>query len=126
MIAGIGIDIVSISRFDRLIERYGDRVLRKVFTDPERREGDRKAARAAFYAVRFAAREAFYKALGTGWGRGLPLKEVSVASGEGGRPSLVIGERMRKELEERGIAGHHVSLTHDGDSAVAVVILETG
>ena len=125
MIAGIGIDIVSISRFERLIERYGDRVLRKIFTDSERREGDRKAARAAFYAVRFAAREAFYKALGTGWGRGLPLKEVSVASGEGGRPSLVIGERMRAELEERGVFRHHVSLTHDGDSAVAVVVLET-
>ena len=113
MIAGIGIDIVSISRFERLIERYGNRVLEKVFTDSERCEGDRKAGRPAYYAVRFAAREAFYKALGTGWGRGLPLKEVSVASDEAGRPSLVIGERMRTELEKRGIARHHVlSLIH--------------
>lgn len=125
MITGIGIDIVSISRFERLIERYGDRVLRKVFTDSERREGDRKAARASFFAARFAAREAFYKALGTGWGRGLPLKEVSIAAGEGGRPSLVIGARLRAELEKRGVSRHHVSLTHDGDSAVAVVVLET-
>jgi holo-[acyl-carrier protein] synthase len=125
MIAGIGIDIVSISRFERLIERYGNRVLEKVFTDMERREGDRKSGRAAFFAVRFAAREAFYKALGTGWGRGLPLKEVSVATGEGGRPSLVVGERMQAEIEARGIVRHHVSLTHDGDSAVAVVILES-
>ena len=126
MIAGIGIDIVSISRFERLIERYGDRFLEKVFTGAERDEGDRKASRASFFAVRFAAREAFYKALGTGWGRGLPLKEVSVASGEGGRPLLVLGDRMRLELEERGITRHHLSQTHDGDSAVAVVVLETG
>jgi len=124
MIAGIGIDIVAISRFERIIERYGTRFLEKVFTDRERNEGDRKAVRAPFFAARFAAREAFYKALGTGWGRGLPLKEVSVATGERGRPSLVIGERMHAELEERGIARYHVSLTHDGDSAVAVVILE--
>jgi len=124
MIAGIGIDIVSISRFERLIDRYGKRFLEKVFTDRERNEGGRKTARAPFFAVRFAAREAFYKALGTGWGRGLPLKEVSVAKGEEGRPSLVIGERMHAELEERGVGRYHVSLTHDGDSAVAVVILE--
>jgi holo-[acyl-carrier protein] synthase len=124
MIAGIGIDIVSISRFERLIERYGDRFLEKVFTDGERNEGERKVARASFFAARFAAREAFYKALGTGWGRGLPLKEVSVASGERGRPSLILGERMHDELAERNITGYHVSLTHDGDSAAAVVILE--
>ncbi len=124
MIAGIGIDIVSISRFERLIERYGSRFLVKVFTDRERKEGERKAVRAPFFAARFAAREAFYKALGTGWGRGLPLKEVSVASDESGRPSLTIGERMQTELAQRNIADCHVSLTHDGDSAVAVVILE--
>ena len=124
MIAGIGIDIVSISRFERLIERYGSRFLVKVFTDRERKEGERKAVRAPFFAARFAAREAFYKALGTGWGRGLPLKEVSVASDESGRPSLTIGGRMQTELAQRNIADCHVSLTHDGDSAVAVVILE--
>ena len=124
MIAGIGIDIVSISRFERLIERYGTRFLEKVFTSRERDEGGRKVSRGSFFAARFAAREAFYKALGTGWGRGLPLKEVSVATGEKGRPSLVIGERMQMELEERGIARYHVSLTHEGDSAAAVVVLE--
>lgn len=126
MIAGIGIDIVSISRFERLIERYGDRFLGKVFTEGEREEGERKAVRAPYYAARFAAREAFYKALGTGWGRGLPLKEVSVTSDELGRPTLLLGERMHTELTERNIADCHVSLTHDGDSAAAVVILESG
>mgnify|MGYP001106456612 CR=1 FL=1 len=125
MIAGIGIDTVSISRFEKLIERYGARFLEKVFTDSERAEGGRRVAQASFFAARFAAREAFYKALGTGWGRGLPLKEVSVITGEGGRPALILGPRMVLELEERGISHQHVSLTHDGDSAVAIVILET-
>jgi holo-[acyl-carrier protein] synthase len=125
MIAGVGIDIVPISRIDRLISRYGERFLRKVFTDREREEGSRKAVPAPFFAARFAAREAFYKALGTGWGRGLSLKEVSVITGEAGRPLLDIGRRMSDEIDRLGIDRYHVSLTHDGDSAIAIVILET-
>jgi holo-[acyl-carrier protein] synthase len=63
MIAGVGIDIVSISRIERLIRLYGDRFLGKVFTERERDEGLRKAVQAPFFAARFAAREAFYKAI---------------------------------------------------------------
>ena len=125
MIAGVGIDIVSISRIERLIDRYGDRFLGKVFTERERDEGSRRAVQAPFFAARFAAREAFYKALGTGWGRGLSLKEVSITTAEAGRPLLDIGERIGEEIKGRGIDQWHVSLTHDGDSAIAVVILET-
>ncbi len=125
MIAGVGIDIVSISRIERLIGRYGDRFLGKVFTERERDEGSRRAVQAPFFAARFAAREAFYKALGTGWGRGLSLKEVSITTAEAGRPLLDIGERIGEEIKGRGIDRWHVSLTHDGDSAIAVVILET-
>ncbi len=125
MIAGVGIDIVSISRIERLISRYGDRFLGKVFTEQERDEGSRRAVQAPFFAARFAAREAFYKALGTGWGRGLSLKEVSVTTGESGRPLLDIGELVGEEIKGVGIDRWHVSLTHDGDSAIAVVILET-
>ncbi len=125
MIAGVGIDIVSISRIDRLIRRYGDRFLGKVFTEREREEGSRKAMQAPFFAARFAAREALYKALGTGWGRGLSLKEVSITTGDAGRPLLDIGERIGEELQGLGIDRWHVSLTHDGDSAIAVVILES-
>ena len=125
MIAGVGIDIVSISRIERLINRYGNRFLGKVFTERERDDGSRRAVQAPFFAARFAAREAFYKALGTGWGRGLSLKEVSVTTGEGGRPLLDIGELVGKEIRGMGIDRWHVSLTHDGDSAIAIVILET-
>jgi holo-[acyl-carrier protein] synthase len=125
MIAGVGIDIVSISRIERLIRLYGDRFLGKVFTERERDEGLRKAVQAPFFAARFAAREAFYKAIGTGWGRGLSLKEVSVSTGEAGRPLLDFGERISEEIKGMGIYRWHVSLTHDGDSAIAIVILET-
>jgi holo-[acyl-carrier protein] synthase len=124
MISGIGIDTISISRVARLLEKHGERFLGKIFTARERTEGAKRISSAPFYAARFAAREAFYKALGTGWGRGLPLKEVSVVTDDKGRPSLELGERVRRELEDMGIDGCHLSLTHDGDSAIAVVILE--
>jgi holo-[acyl-carrier protein] synthase len=125
MITGIGIDTVSISRIEKLLDRRGERFLAKVFTARERSEGAKKAFNAPFFAARFAAREAFYKALGTGWGKGLPLKEVSVITDDTGRPSLALGKRISRELEVRGIGKCHVSLTHDGDSAIAVVILES-
>ena len=108
MIAGVGIDIVSISRIERLIDRYGDRFLGKVFTERERDEGSRRAVQAPFFAA-----------------RGLSLKEVSITTAEAGRPLLDIGERIGEEIKGRGIDQWHVSLTHDGDSAIAVVILET-
>jgi holo-[acyl-carrier protein] synthase len=124
MITGVGIDTISISRVARLLEKHGERFLGKIFTERERYEGANRLSNAPFFAARFAAREAFYKALGTGWGRGLPLKEVSVVTDESGRPSLQFGERIKAELERMGIARCHLSLTHDADSAIAVVILE--
>jgi len=78
MIIGTGIDIVSVGRITHLIDRYGRRFLAKVFTQHEIDAGLALAgtARDRFFAARFAAREAFFKALGTGWGRGISLRDV--------------------------------------------------
>ena len=126
MIAGIGIDTVSVPRISGLIDRYGERFLRKVFTDRERSEGLERVDSADFFAARFAAREAFFKALGTGWGRGISLKEVGVVRGDQGRPGFEFSERVKDVLEQRNIAFCHLSLTHDGGTAQALVIMEGG
>ena len=85
MIVGLGIDSVSISRIAGLIDRYGHRFLEKIFTEDEIAEGLGRRDSAQYFAARFAAREAFFKALGTGWGRGIPLKEVGVTKEESGK-----------------------------------------
>ncbi len=124
MIVGVGIDSVSISRIAVLIDRYGRRFLEKVFTEDEIAKGLRRRDAAQYFAARFAAREAFFKALGTGWGRGIPLKEVSVAREESGQPLLSLSGRALKTTESRGTSISHLSLSHEADIAQAIVILE--
>ncbi|MCK4235524.1 MAG: holo-ACP synthase [Candidatus Krumholzibacteria bacterium] len=124
MIIGIGIDIVLISRIEKLVEEHGERFLRKVFSDPEIVEGTTKRKSAHFFAGRFAAREAFFKALGTGWGRGLTLKEVSVTTTDQGQPNLDLSGNIEQFLRSKGINRSHLSISHDGDIAQAIVILE--
>jgi holo-[acyl-carrier protein] synthase len=125
MITGIGIDIVSISRIARLIERYGERFLRKIFTTTEISEGTARLPSAQYFAGRFAAREAFFKALGTGWGRGISLKEIHIAATDTGRPTISFSDRIAQVCAARGIARSHLSITHEGDTAQAIVILES-
>lgn len=124
MIAGVGLDTVSISRISRLIDRYGERFLRKVFSGREIEEGLRRKDAPSFFAARFAAREAFFKALGTGWGRGISLREVPVARDISGRPGFELSQRAEKALSALGIIRTHLSLTHDGDAAQAMVVME--
>jgi holo-[acyl-carrier protein] synthase len=126
MIVGVGIDSVSISRIARLIDRYGRRFLEKVFTEEEISEGQARRDGAHYFAARFAAREAFFKALGTGWGRGIPLKEVSVTREESGKPLLKLSGRAREAAGSIGTSISHISLSHEADIAQAVVILEGG
>lgn len=126
MIVGIGTDLVSVSRISRLINNHGNRFLEKIFTEAEISEGTKRTDSAQFFAARFAAREAFFKALGTGWGRGISLKEVGVVKGEQGKPGFTFSEKVKKALQQRNIGFSHLSLTHDGDLAQAFVILEGG
>jgi holo-[acyl-carrier protein] synthase len=126
MIVGVGIDAVSISRIAGLIDRYGQRFLSKVFTEDEIAGGRGRRDGAQYFAARFAAKEAFFKALGTGWGRGISLKEVSVRREESGRPSLLLSGRALEAAKSRGAETSHVSLSHEAGTAQAIVILEGG
>lgn len=128
MIIGTGIDIVLVGRIMHLIDRYGRRFLAKVFSDHEIDEGLALSgpARDRFFAARFAAREAFFKALGTGWGRGIPLREVAVVREPAGRPVIALSGRAEEAAASRRIAAIHLSLAHEGGIAQAVVILEGG
>jgi holo-[acyl-carrier protein] synthase len=125
MILGIGIDIVSIARMERVIAARGERFLRRVFSPSEVEEGAKRLRSAPYFAARFAAREAFVKALGTGFRRGVSLADIAVATGELGRPELVLGGRAAELLEGLGSARCHLSISHDGDGAQAIVILES-
>jgi holo-[acyl-carrier protein] synthase len=126
MIVGVGIDSVSIDRIEKLIEKHGRRFLEKVFTDDEIAEGLGRRDSGQYFAARFAAREAFFKALGTGWGRGISLREVSVEREESGRPRLVLSPKALQAAEKIGATTSHLSLSHEAGTAQAIVILEGG
>jgi holo-[acyl-carrier protein] synthase len=125
VIEGVGIDMVRIERVWEALRRHGDRALRRFFTaaEAERCRGSRHPPES--FAARFAAKEAFFKALGTGWGRGGDWTDVEVVSAESGAPTVNVYGRAAELCAARGIRRIHVSLTHTGDTAAAVVVLES-
>ena len=124
MIVGVGIDLVRIERVREVLERRGERALSRFFTAAERERclGSRHPPES--FAARVAAKEAFFKALGTGWGTGGAWCEVEVVSAANGAPSLRLSGRAAEEASARGVQRIHLSLTHTGDTAGAVVVLE--
>ena len=88
MIVGSGNDLIDIRRIEATLERFGDRFVERIFTDVERAKSDRRAARAASYAKRFAAKEACSKALGTGLRKGVLWRDMGVINMPGGKPTM--------------------------------------
>jgi holo-[acyl-carrier protein] synthase len=126
MIVGIGIDVVDIARVERMLESLGERALRRLFAPGEADYIRGKKSRAQHAAVRLAAKEAAFKALsGTPRARLIGWREVEVANGWDGSPSLLFHGVARERLEELGVSQAHLSLTHSAASAVAVVVLES-
>ncbi|MCD6307670.1 MAG: holo-ACP synthase [Candidatus Latescibacteria bacterium] len=124
MIVGIGIDIVQISRLGDAVDRYGDRFLRRVFTDWERAYCEARIRTMERYAARFAAKEAAFKALGRGWDAAGGFTSVEVLSGEAGNPVLMFHGRAEELFDRLGATGAYLSLTHDAGVSAAVVVLE--
>jgi len=124
MIVGIGIDQVEVARMAGFLERWPDRGPARVFTREERSVCGRRAAPAECYAARFAAKEAFVKALGSGLAPGMRWREIEVVSGAEGRPRLRISGRAAERLREAGGRSLHLSCTHDAGMAAAVVVIE--
>jgi holo-[acyl-carrier protein] synthase len=122
MIIGLGTDIAEVHRIAKSIENNSFK--EKVFSKAEIEYCDTKVNKAESYTARFAAKEAFFKALGTGWRGGMSFKEVEVWNDELGKPTLNILGNTAEILKERNIKKIHISLSHIKDVAMATVILE--
>jgi holo-[acyl-carrier protein] synthase len=126
MIAGLGTDIVSVERIRRALARHEDRFALKVLADSEWQTAKGLQDRAPFVAKRFAAKEAFFKALGAPPSPANTWHQLAIANEVDGRPCLVFGDALEKLLTERGITGWHVSLSDEREYAIATIILERG
>lgn len=125
MIAGIGVDLTSIERIGRVWRRAGERFARHVLAEAEQRELAAVTDPARFLAKRWAAKEAFAKAAGTGMRAPLNWTSISVAHDPLGRPSLEFSDVVRAWLSRRGIEHCHLSLSDERDHVCAFVVLET-
>ena len=110
MIIGIGSDLIDIRRIEKSIEKFGEKFTARCFTQEEQARSNGRKDCAASYAKRFAAKEAFVKALGTGF-RGVGYKDAGVVHLPSGKPTLAFSPAMRERLNALGIAGGQVSLT---------------
>jgi holo-[acyl-carrier protein] synthase len=124
LICGIGTDVVEAARIERMLERFGERFAHRILTPLERARFDRSRRPAAYLALRFAAKEAFSKAVGTGFRTPVLLSRVSVVQDALGKPSFAFDPSLAALLEGRGITGHHLSLSDEAGLAFAVVVLE--
>jgi holo-[acyl-carrier protein] synthase len=129
MIIGLGSDLCNIDRIAASLERFGERFETRVFTETERAKARRRPFTiAGTYAKRFAAKEAFSKAVGTGFRRGVFMKDIGVVNAPSGAPTLALAGGAAKRLEEMVPPGHeahiHLTLTDDHPWAQAFVIIE--
>ncbi len=122
MIIGIGTDIAETARIAKSIESKSFK--ERVFSKSEISYCEKKTNPAESFAARFAAKEAFFKALGTGWRGGLAFNEVEIVNDELGKPSLNVFGKTAKIISEKNIKSMHVSLSHTKETAIAVVVLE--
>ncbi len=125
MIYGTGVDIVDISRFERFLREGNDALFQRLFTPAEIDYCSPKRRSAQHYALRFAAKEAFVKALGTGLREGMAWREMEVVNDATGKPELRLTGRAADLFRERGLLRSFLSLSHDANVAVAFVVLET-
>ena len=129
MIIGIGSDLCNIERIQASLDRFGDRFEARVFTDVERAKAARRPfTRAGTFAKRFAAKEAFSKAVGTGFKRGVFMRDIGVVNGVGGAPTLALTGGAKARLDAMTPQGHvaaiFLTLTDDHPWAQAFVVIE--
>jgi holo-[acyl-carrier protein] synthase len=124
VIFGTGVDIVDISRFERFVRENNQPLLQRLFTQREHEYCAARKQSAQHYALRFAAKEAYLKALGTGLRDGISWKDIEVVNDDLGKPELLLSGRGAEIFREKGLARCHLSLSHDGNFGVAMVVLE--
>ena len=123
MIFGIGTDIIEIARVEDKLSRTRG-LKEKVFTAGEIEYSQAKAKSGQHFAARFAAKEAFLKAMGTGWRSGYRFNDVEIVNDQLGKPEVRVHGKVREFCEANGIRRWHVTLSHSRELAKAVVVLE--
>jgi holo-[acyl-carrier protein] synthase len=124
VIYGVGTDLIEIARVERALARFGERFARRILCEPELRRFQSHKQPASYLAKRFAAKEAFTKALGTGIHAPANWHGMWVVNLRSGKPVLEYSEALRRLLSERGVGKAHLSLTDERAMAAATVILE--
>ncbi len=124
MIVGTGIDLVNIDRIERVMNRWGNAFVRRVFTEQEILLCQQRLRPSECFAIRFAAKEAFLKAIGWGLRNGIQWIDVEVQSDALGKPSLSLHRKAREVLEALHIEKSFLTLSHEHPYAVAHVLLE--
>lgn len=124
MIYGIGIDVIQPHRVERLLEKYGDRFVHRVLTPQERPRYLRSASKVLFLANRFSAKEAFSKAMGTGFRYPVTLQNISVVQDGLGKPGFSFSHALEALVQKNGITNHHLTISDESNMACACVVLE--
>jgi holo-[acyl-carrier protein] synthase len=124
MIYGVGTDLVEIARVSRILERYGERFARRILGPSEWGAFERAGDKAQHLAGRFAAKEAFAKAFGTGLRYPVSLSNINVTNDALGKPVLLLEATLAALVQRHGVTAHHLSVSHERSMACAVVVLE--
>ncbi len=123
MIFGIGTDVVRLDRVQRTLERFGEHFVRRLLLPAELEAYRRQRRPARFLAMRFAAKEAVVKAMGTGFAHGMWIRDVGVVQNSWGKPEIIYSARGEERRRELGIGDGHISLTDEAGLVVAVAVL---
>jgi holo-[acyl-carrier protein] synthase len=123
MIFGIGVDVLEAKRIDETLERFGSRFIDHLLMPAEQAQLARTQRRGRFVAMRFAAKEAIVKAMGTGFAHGIWIRDVGVVQNSWGKPEVVYSARGEKVRQGMGIGEGHVTLTDEAGLIVAVAVL---
>ena len=115
----VGVDLIEIERVDQLLEKYGEKFLKRIYTEVEIKYCSKKQNKGSF-AARFAAKEAVFKATGLGLGKSMTWKDVEVINDEQGKPEVKLYGRTAEILADKTI---QLSLSHSRDAAIAIVVV---
>lgn len=124
MVVGLGVDIVQNDRIQGIIDKWGDKFLDKIFTETELDFINRHEQKLQRYASNYAVKEAFVKALGTGFRNGINFHNIQVRRDELGKPFIELMGTTKSFAEQKGINKIHTTISHEKDYSVAVVIFE--